>query len=145
MGSSKVLLVVYIRTSHLTKHSYNCFEEYNFLTKTTITKKLIEEKKVFRSEIMVRKEVNDEIQRIISFIKDELQSFIEKNIWEGRKREKSYWLHADGLKLFLTMNPMEKLKNNMNKTSDNITYLTDNKKILCRHKKLDSLTERIGK
>ena len=65
---------------------------------------------MFRSEIMVRKEVNDEIQRIISFIKYELQSSIEKNVQEVRiKEEKSYWLHADGLKILLTMNPMEKL------------------------------------
>ena len=70
MGSSKALFVVYIRTSHLTKHSYNCSEEYKFLTKTTIMKQVIDEKKVFRSEIMVRKEVNDEIQRSVSFIKD---------------------------------------------------------------------------
>ena len=80
MGSSKVLSVVHIRTSHLTKHSYNVFEEYKFLTKTTIMKQVIDEEKVFRSEIMVRKEVNDEIQRSVSFIKYELQSFIEKNI-----------------------------------------------------------------
>ena len=78
MGSSKVLSVVYIRASHLTKHSYNCFEEYKFLTKATIMKQVIDEKKVFRGEIMVRKEVNDEIQRSVSFIKDKLQSFIEK-------------------------------------------------------------------
>ena len=72
MGSSKVRLVVYIRTSYLTKHSYTFFEETKILTKTTIVKELIDEKKVFRSEIMVRREVNDEIQRTISFIKDAL-------------------------------------------------------------------------
>ena len=77
MGYSKVLSVVYIITSHLTKHSYNFVEEYNFLTKTTIMKQVIDEKKVFRSEIMVTKEVNDEIQKSVSFIKDELQSVIE--------------------------------------------------------------------
>ena len=108
-------------------------------------KQVIDEKKVFRSEIMVRKEVNDEIQRSISLIKDELQSFIEKNIREGSKKEKSYWLHADGLKLLLTMNLMEKLKNTMNKTSDNMTYIIDNKTFLCQHKKLDPLTARRGK
>ena len=48
-------------------------------------KKVIEEKKVLRSEIMVRSEANNEIQRSVSFIKDELQSFIEKNI--GRKQK----------------------------------------------------------
>ena len=80
------------------------------LTKTTIMRKVIDKKKVFRSEIMVRKEANDEIQRSISFIKDELQSFIEIYIHEINKKEKSYWLHSDGLKLLITMNPMEKLK-----------------------------------
>ena len=44
IGSSKVLSVVYIRTSHLTKHSYNVFEEYNILTKTIILKQVIDEK-----------------------------------------------------------------------------------------------------
>ena len=73
-------------------------------------KQVIDEKKVFRSEIMTRKEVNDEVQRSVSFIKDKLQSVIEKKIQEGSKKEKLYWLHADGLKLLLTMNPMEKLK-----------------------------------
>ena len=95
--------------------------------------------KLFRSEIMVRKEVNDEIQRSISYIKDNLQSSIEKNEREGKNKEKQYWLHADGLKLLLTMNPMEKLKNNMNKTSENMTYIIDNKRFLCKHNKLHPL------
>ena len=73
---------------------------------------------------MVRKEVNDEIQRSISYIKDELQNSIENNVLEGRKKEKSFWLHGDGLKQLLTMNPMEKHKK-MNKTSENMTYLID--------------------
>ena len=97
-------------------------------------KQVIEEKKVFRSELMTRKEVNDEIQRNVSFIKDGLQSVIGINIQEGSKKENLYWLHADGLKLLLTMNPMEKLKNYMNKISENMTYLMDNKKI-CVNKK----------
>ena len=46
MVSSKLLFVVYIRTSHLTKYSYTFFEEYNFLTKNTIMKQVIDEKKV---------------------------------------------------------------------------------------------------
>ena len=57
-------------------------------------KKVSDEKKVFRSEIMVRKEVNDEIQRIISFIKYELQSSIEKNVLEGRIKEEKIILVA---------------------------------------------------
>ena len=51
-------------------------------------------------------------------------------------------MHADGLKILLTMNPMEKLKNTMNKTSGNMTYLIDNKKNLCQHNKLHPLTAR---
>ena len=54
-------------------------------------------------------------------------------------------MHADGLKLLLTMNPMEKLEKTMNKTSENMTYLIDNKKILCQHNKLHPLTAGRGK
>ena len=35
-------------------------------------KEVIEEKKVFRSEILTKKEVHDEIQRSVSSFKDEL-------------------------------------------------------------------------
>ena len=78
------------------------------MSKTTIMKKVSDKKKVFRSEVMVGKEVNDEIQRSSSYIKDELKISIEKNVLEGRKKEKSFWLHGDGLKLLLTMNTMVK-------------------------------------
>ena len=98
------------------------------MSKSTVMKKGSDEKNEFRSEVMVRKDINDEIQRSISYIKDELQISIEKNVLEGGKREKLFWLHGDGLKLFLTMNHMEKLKKTMNKTSENTTYLIDNKK-----------------
>ena len=94
---------------------------------------------------MTRKKVNDEIQRSVSFIKYELQSVLERNIQKVIKKENLYWLHTDGLKLLLTMNPMEKLKNSMNKTSENMTYLIDNKKFLCQHNKLHPLTARRGK
>ena len=63
------------------------FEEYKVFSKNNIMKKVSDEKKVFRSESMVGKEVNDEIQRSISFIKDELQSSIEKNVQKRRKRK----------------------------------------------------------
>ena len=80
------------------------------MSKSTLTKKLIEQKNVFRSEVMVRKEVNDEIQRSISYIKYELRNSIENNLSERRKKGKSFWLHGDGLKQLLTMNPMEPTK-----------------------------------
>ena len=87
MVYSKVLFVVYIKTSHLTKHSYNVFEEYKFWPKTTIMKKLSDEKKVFRSENIARKKVNDEIKRSIYFINDELQSSIEKMYGKEEKKK----------------------------------------------------------
>ena len=68
--STDALFVVYIRTSHLTKHIYNVFQKFKTMSKITLMKKVIEDKNVFRSEVMVRKEVIDEIQRIISYIKD---------------------------------------------------------------------------
>ena len=53
-------------------------------------KKIFEDQNVFRSEVMVRKEVNDEIQKSISYIKDQLQSSIRNNVLEGRKREHNF-------------------------------------------------------
>ena len=48
-------------------------------------KKLIGDQYVFRRYFQVRQEVNDEIQTIISYIKDELQIFIENNINDKKK------------------------------------------------------------
>ena len=69
---------------------------------------------------------------------------LKKMYWKEEKG-KSYWLHADRLKLLLTMNPMGKLKNTMKTTSEKITYLIGNKKFLCRHNKFHPLTARRGK
>ena len=54
---------------------------------------------------MVRQEVNDGIQRSISYIKYEIQNSIENYLLEERKNGKSCWFHGDGLKELLTMNP----------------------------------------
>ena len=48
-------------------------------------KKVIDDQNLFRSEVMVRQEVNDGIQRSISYIKYELQNSIENNLLEIRK------------------------------------------------------------
>ena len=48
-------------------------------------KKAIDEKNVFRSEVMVGKYINNEIKRSISYIKYELQISIEKNVLEEEK------------------------------------------------------------
>ena len=58
------------------------------MSKSTLTKKVIEDQNSFRSEVMVRQEVNDGIQRSISYIKDELQNSIENNLLEPRKKGK---------------------------------------------------------
>ena len=71
-------------------------------------KKVIEDQNVFRSEFKVVQEVNDGIKTIISYIKYGLQNSIENNIMSKRKKGKSFLLHVDGLKEFLSMNPMEK-------------------------------------
>ena len=39
---------------------------------------VIYEENLFRSEVMVRKYINDEIQRSISYIKNKVQIYIEK-------------------------------------------------------------------
>ena len=82
---------------------------------------------MFRSKFKVRQEVNYGIQTSISYIKDELQNSIEDNILRKRKKEKQFWLHGDGLKELLNMNPMEKHKKTMSKTSENTTYIIDKK------------------
>ena len=87
-GSTYVLFVVYIRTSHLTKHRYNVYQEFKTMSKSTLTKKVIEDQNVFRSEVMVRQEVNDGTQRRISYIKDDLQNSIENNLLEPKKKGK---------------------------------------------------------
>ena len=82
-GSKDVLFVVYIIKSHLTKHSSHFFQVFKIMSKSTLMKKVIDEQNVFRSEVMVIKEVIDEIQRNISYIKDEFQNSIENNVPEG--------------------------------------------------------------
>ena len=63
-------------------------------------KKLIEDQYVFRRDFKVRQEVNDEIQTSISYIEYELKIFIENYIIGKTRKEKSFWLHGDGLKIF---------------------------------------------
>ena len=58
-----------------------------------------------------------------------------KTIYHVKKEKgKSFWLHGDGLKCFLTMNPMEKKIKRMNTTSEYMKYLVNNKTLLCHHK-----------
>ena len=50
------------------------------MSKTNNMKKVIEDMNVFRKYFRVRQEVSDEIQKNVSFIKDELQTSIENDI-----------------------------------------------------------------
>ena len=70
-------------------HSSKCFQEFTTMSKITHTKKVIEDKYMFRSDFKVRQEVNDETQTSISYIKDDLQNYIEKNILGKTRKEKS--------------------------------------------------------
>ena len=58
-GSTDILFVVYIRTSHMIKYSYKFFSRIQIMSKSTLTKKVIDDQNVFRSKDMVKKEVND--------------------------------------------------------------------------------------
>ena len=78
--STDVSFWVYIRTSHMTKHRSNLSQESTTMSKITHMRKVIEDQYVFRSDFRVRQEVNDYIQTIIYYIKDELQNSIENNI-----------------------------------------------------------------
>ena len=71
-------------------------------------KKVIEYLNVFRRYFRVRQDVSDEIQTSISFIKYELQTSIENIISSKKIKKKSLWLNVDGLRILLTINPMEK-------------------------------------
>ena len=67
---------------------------------------------------------------------------LKKNEVYGRKKEKSFSLHGDGLKQLLTIIPMEKHLKKTNKTSENMTYLINNKTFLCQYNRLHPLTAR---
>ena len=105
-------------------------------------KKVIEDLNVFRKYSRVRQYVSDKIQTIFLYIKYEIQTCIETNIFSKKSEEKISWLNRDGLKKLLTMNPMEKQVTKSITTSENITYPVDNKTILRQHNKLHPLTFR---
>ena len=53
-------------------------------------KNVRDEKNEFRSEGMVGEDINDEIQRSISYSKDELQNSIKKIFWRGGIRKNNF-------------------------------------------------------
>ena len=71
-------------------------------------KKLIEDLDVFRKDFGVIQDVSDEIQISINFVKYELQTSIETNIYCKKAKEISFWLNGYGQKIIPTMNPMGK-------------------------------------
>ena len=104
LGSTYVLFVVYIRTSHL-KNTDLFFSRIHNPVQIQSYEESNWRSSVLRKYFRVKKEVSDEIQTSISFIKYELQTSIENNV---SCKKKSFWLNGDGLKKMLTMNPMEK-------------------------------------
>ena len=66
------------------------FQEFSNMTKIRQMKKVLEDLNFFRKDFRARKDVSDEIQTRISFIKDELQNSIEINIC-CKKIELIFW------------------------------------------------------
>ena len=105
--STNILLIFYIRTSHL-KNTALCFQEFTDMSKINHMKKVMEDMNILRKYFGVRQEVSDDIQTSISFIKYELQKSIENHIYCKKIKDKSFWLNGDGLKKLPIMNPMGK-------------------------------------
>ena len=61
-GSTDLLFVFYIRTSHLKKYSF--FIKFANISKINNMKKLIEDLNVFREYFKVRQEVSDDIKQL---------------------------------------------------------------------------------
>ena len=99
------------------------------MSKSNHRKKVIEGLKAFRKDFRLRQELSDEIQTIIYFIKDKLQTSIENIISYTEEKEKIFWFYGDGLEKPLTMNPMEKHITKMNTRLDNMTYPVDNQNV----------------
>ena len=66
------------------------------MSKINHTKKVIEDLNVFRKYFRARKNVGDENQKSISFIKAELQNFIKNNISFRKERKKIFWFDRYG-------------------------------------------------
>ena len=86
-GSTDVLSVVYIRTSHL-KNTAPLFQEFTNIYKINHMNKVIEDLNVLIKYFRVRQEVSDEIQISISFIKDDLQTPNTLNRRDGYQHSK---------------------------------------------------------
>ena len=74
----------FISEQAICQNTAKLFPEFKIMSKITHMKKVIEYQNSFRSEVMVRQEFNNRIQRIISYIKDELRNFIEDNLLKKR-------------------------------------------------------------
>ena len=95
-------------------------------------------------DLMLDKKLMMEYKQVFLILKKSFKIPLKIIYGVKGKREKSFWLHGDGLKELRTMNPMENHKKK-NKTSENMTFLIDNKNILCQHNKFYPLTDRRGK
>ena len=104
------------------------FQEFANMSITHHTKKEIEGLNAFRKYSRVRQDVSNEIQTIIYFIKNELQTSIETNV-SCKKPNGVVLVEWGWCEKLITMNPMEKQTTKSNTTSENITYLVDKKTI----------------
>ena len=75
----------------MTKYSSIYIQEFTIMSKINHTKKVIEDLNVFKNDVMVRQEISDETQTSFSFIKDELQTSIENNIYCKKKDRNNHF------------------------------------------------------
>ena len=64
--------LLFISEQAIWQNTAPIFQEFTTMSKITNMNKVIEDQYVFKSNFSVRQEVKDEIQTIISYIKDEL-------------------------------------------------------------------------
>ena len=86
-GSADVLFLVYIITSHMTKHRSNFFQEFTTMSKITHMKKVIKDQYFFRSDFKVIQEVNDGIQKLFIILKMSLKISLKIIFWVKQKRK----------------------------------------------------------
>ena len=89
-GSKKVLFVDYIRTIHLTKHSYNFFEEFKIMSKSTLMNKFIDEQNVFRRKLWLENKLIMKNKELFLILNMSFKLILKKMYWKEKKRKNNF-------------------------------------------------------
>ena len=89
-GYTKVLFVVYIRTSHLKKHSYNSFEEFKIMSKSTLMKKFIDEQNVFRRKLWLENKLIMKNKELFLILNMSFKLILKQMYWKEEKRKNNF-------------------------------------------------------